>query len=46
MNEQANPIVSCKKCGMPCSGTFFDPVNLEKLCINCCYALKVWEKQA
>jgi hypothetical protein len=38
-------IVLCKKCGMPCSGSFSDPVNLEKLCINCWYALKTEEKK-
>lgn len=33
-------IVECKNCGMPCGGSFFDPVNLEKICINCWYTLK------
>ena len=44
MRLNPNPIVLCKNCGIPCSGTFFDPVNLERLCINCCFVLKCWEK--
>jgi formylmethanofuran dehydrogenase subunit E len=42
MTEKANPFVPCKKCGALCSGTFFDPVNLERLCINCAY--EIWKK--
>jgi formylmethanofuran dehydrogenase subunit E len=41
--SENNQIVECKKCGTPCMGSFFDPANLERLCVNCAY--EIWKKR-